>query len=159
MEQDVATLRGLFLDLAEQEQQVLVEHEGGRLAGRVVGLGDDVVVIEGRNGSGRSLVRPDAVQTIATEQVAPAADVRSHRERPSDLAFRDLLAAGAEQAIEVAVHVRGRSTLLSGVLRAVGEDILSIAATRLSTISTFVSLEHVVRVDLEPGTGEVARQR
>ncbi len=149
VERDSATLAGLLRDLAEHGLAVVLEHEGGRLAGRVVAIGPDCVVLDHRGAEGRSVVRTSDLLTVTTEPGASAPDVRSHRDLPSDLHLREVLAAASEERLPVRLHLRGRTEALGGRLRAVGEDVVTIAAEGTPAGRTFVPLERVVRVDLD----------
>lgn len=146
VEEDTASLVGWLRDAAEHGRNLLVEHEGGRLAGRVVGLGEDHVVLSRRGATGRSVVRLDAVVAVV-EDSGGATPLRGRRQVPSGHTLRDVLVDAAEQRCEVRAHLRGRAEALAGLVTALGEDVVTFGGSGRPRV--LVPLDRLVRLDLD----------
>lgn len=149
VERDSANLVGVLHDLAENEVGVVLEHPGGRVAGRIVGLGADCVVVADRRSPTHAAIRLSEVQLVEVAPWHVALDARGHRTVAADLTLREVLAAAVEDRRDVRLHVRARQEVLGGRLRAVGEDVLTVVDRSVGGRPTCVALAHLVRADLE----------
>lgn len=149
VEQDSANLLGVLRDLAENQVGVVLEHAGGRVSGTIVALGADCVVLAERRGRGHAAVPLGQVQLVEVAAWHVARTDRGHVAHPSDLGLREVLAAAVEDRRDVRLHVRGRDEPVSGRLRAVGADVLTVVDRVAGGRTTCVALAHLVRADLE----------
>lgn len=126
-----ATWTGVLVDLAEGQTEVTVWlGAGAKLAGCLVGVGRDFVVLErgagGRAGGGPVLVRSDAVAALVPTPSPGAIRRGPGGERPAPL---ELTLAGALDALageEAPVTVRAGTDAIAGSLVASGEDVLTL---------------------------------
>jgi hypothetical protein len=150
MQRDTATFSGILRDLAEQQLSVVLEHAEGRIAGRIVTLATDHVVLESRGSGERAFVRLSAVITLAPEVGVLPPDSVGRREVAHDWTLRDALAEAADERPDVLLVLAGRSQLLAGQLRAVGEDVLTLVRPERPSGRTFVPINHIIRAVIRP---------
>lgn len=148
VERDTATFLGILRDVAEQQLTVVLDHLGGRVAGRVVRLGPDHVALRTTRADEVVLVALWAISAVETTPDGRETDVVGRREPGEALGLRDVLAEAAEDRPDVVVLLQGRDQVVSGTLRAVGEDVLSVGPNPPPGSSTLCRLDAVVRVVL-----------
>ncbi|WCO65594.1 hypothetical protein PO878_13905 [Iamia majanohamensis] len=116
-----ALVAGVLLDLAERADTVVVQGVAGRThRGRVRGVGEDFVAL--RTGRSDVLLPFDAVLAIRPEGRPLAGAARA---QALDLALAEALSAVAGERPRILVVARDGSGL-SGELRAVGRDVLTL---------------------------------
>jgi hypothetical protein len=119
-----ATLLGSLLDLAETGASVAVSLLGGRRHdGRLVGVGDDVVVLVER--SEHVVVRTEAIALVRTAPGTTAGPAAGARPAALDLHAGELLARLADGAPDVALALVS-GDVVGGRLLAAGADVLSV---------------------------------
>jgi hypothetical protein len=121
-----ATLAGVLLDLAERGDRVSVRTEFGRtLSGHVTLVAQDGVVLEGTLGT--SYLRFDGIATVRCPASRLLVEPSGDRRPPRSATLAALLADLAPERPRVAIAVTGERALLSGELRAVGSDVVTVA--------------------------------
>lgn len=148
IEQDTATLAGILRDFAEHGLGVTIEHPGGRLSGQIISLATDHVVLETRSAD-LAILAMWSVSTVAPQAGSIVPDPVGRGSRPSSQSLREVLADLVEGAPNALIQVIGRDQPVTGVLRAVGEDVVVVSAwqaTRATPSPTVIPLGHVVRV-------------
>ncbi len=137
-----ATLAGTLVDLAEDGAEVTLAVGPRRLAGRLVGVGVDLCVLEGRDGSS-SLVALERLSALwpAGQRGAPGGGERVP-ELP--LRFVDALAALAGEMVPVRLWLSG-GEILAGDLVAAGVDVVTV---RLPTPSRDYAYAPVRLIDV-----------
>jgi hypothetical protein len=123
-----ATFVGVLLDLAERQEDLSVRTASGRtLRGRVAVVARDAVVLE--SGAGlRTYLRLAGLAWVRRLPVRgeAAAEPAGDRPAPRNTTFAVLVADLAGDRPRVALGVTGEPTLLTGELRAVGLDLLTV---------------------------------
>jgi len=123
-----ASLAGVLLDLAEHGARVTVRTVFGRaLSGNVTVVAQDGIVLDST--MGRSYVRLDGIAWFRGATPRPLTEPAGDRHPPRAVTLAALLADLAPEHPRVAAAVTGERVLLSGELRAVGADVITIAAT------------------------------
>lgn len=145
MQRDTATFAGILRDLAEQDLAVVIEHRGGRVAGRVLALGPEHVLLQPGIDDQVVVVARWAITTVRAEQGARPVEPLGQRDVPTVASLRDVLAEFVPQRPEVALLLDGREGVVAGTLRAVGEDVATVGGQLGANPSTFVALHAVVR--------------
>ena len=122
-----ATLPGVLLDLAERGTRVSLRTVFGRsLAGHVSFVAQDGIVLDGVMGT--SYVRFDGIASFRGATGRPLTEPSGGRRPPRATTLVTLLAELAPERPRVAAAVTGERVLLSGELRAVGTDVITISA-------------------------------
>jgi hypothetical protein len=126
-----ATLVGILLDLAEHQDELSLRTTSGRtLQGRIVVVARDAVIL--RSGSGLcTYVRLGGlawVRRLPSDRQGRPRDGEPAGDRPAprDTTFAALVADLAGDRPRVALGVIGEQTPMTGELRAMGADVLTI---------------------------------
>lgn len=138
-----ATLAGVLLDLVGRDEPVTLGIEGGATAAAaVVGVGADVVVLDRRTGP-LSLVPLDRITTVHTAGRPPLGD----RPAPEGPHLVDLLARAGEREEVVVLTLRDRQ-VVTGVVDAVGADVVRVSPEDRRLGPTYVSVASIGEVDV-----------
>ena len=120
-----ATLQGSLLDLAEAGATVLVTTVAGRShRGEVTTVASDFVAV--RTSGATVLVALDAIVSVRPDPSSRAAVASGDRPAPVDLVLREALADAAAERPRVSVASRTPTDPVTGELRAVGLDVLTV---------------------------------
>jgi hypothetical protein len=117
-----ATLVGTLLDLAERGTAVSVTVGGRRHDGRIVAIGHDLVALADRDAI--VAVRTDAITIVRPQPGQPSVVASGDRPATLDLRLAELLGrlAGDEPAVSIALG----GDVVSGVLVAAGDDVVTL---------------------------------
>ncbi|MBI2708700.1 MAG: hypothetical protein HYX34_03275 [Actinobacteria bacterium] len=120
--QEEATLAGLLLDLAEREQEVVVQTAGGRRHGGLVrAVADDFLAL--RTGDGTDLLlRYDGVVAVRPKGRSPGP---GDRPRALDVTFAEAALALAAERPRIRLGTRDGQAV-AGELRSAGIDVLTV---------------------------------
>jgi hypothetical protein len=122
-----ATLAGVLLDAAERGDRLSVHTVFGRaLSGHVALVAQDGIVLEGPLGT--SYLPFEGIATFRRPSSRPIVEPTGDRRPPRLATIAALLAELAAERPRVAVAVMGERVLVSGELRAVGADVLTITS-------------------------------
>lgn len=119
---ETATFRGTLVDLAEAGSPVSVATPSRRLAGRLVGVGPDLCVLE--EAARITVVDLGCVVAVTPQGAAPVA-AAGDRATAVKLTFAEALASLADELAPVRLGLRGGETL-SGDLVAAGQDVVTL---------------------------------
>jgi len=134
-----ATLAGLFLDIAERGDTVALRTTFGRaLRGHLSLVADDGIVLDGALGT--SYLRFDGVATVRILAGRSVLEPSAERTPRRGAAIAALIAAAAVDRPRVAIAVTGEQGLLTGELRAVGSDVVTVA---VQDGAVYVATRHV----------------
>jgi hypothetical protein len=143
-----ATWAGLLLDLAESAAEVVCTVSGGaRLAGRLVGVARDFVVVE-RGGAGVGpplLVRIDAIGAI-TPAGGAARQPAGDRSAPLGITFSTALDALAGEGSPVTL--RAADEAFTGTVTACGTDVVTLRLEGMARRTVHLPLDAVMWVEL-----------
>ncbi|MEO6121493.1 MAG: hypothetical protein ABIW46_02025 [Acidimicrobiales bacterium] len=144
-----ARFTGLLVDLAERELPLSLVTTSGQVSrGRVRAVAADfVVVASASDGGTTSLVRLDAIATLRLEPGFRQSAVAADRPAPLATTFAEVLAGLAEERPRVRAVADGAGTL-TGELRAVGTDVVTIRLDGEPPSSVYVRLAAVSQVTL-----------
>ena len=119
-----ATWAGVLVDLAEAQATVSAAVGGTRIAGRLVGVGRDVCVIEAPDGR-PAVVRLDAITELSSTGTNPRGPAPGGSRRPaSALTLVDVLEAAAAESSPVTLHTAAGA--VAGELVALGADVVTL---------------------------------
>jgi hypothetical protein len=133
--EEEATFHGLLIDLAEGRADVTVHTRAQRrLAGRLVVVGNDLIVLAGDRGGERTFVPLPAVTTVRPGvETTPALGDRT-ASRTGTATFEAAMVDLAADRPPVCVHtVDGERT--TGTLRRVGRDYLAVQTAPSSEVA------------------------
>jgi len=141
-----ATMVGVLLDLAEGRQQLTIRMTSGRLArGSVELVALDAVAL--RTGAGHlTLLRLDAivwVRRVPGQPGEPATEPAGARPAARQATFAALAAGFAADRPQVSLAVAGESSLLTGELRSVGVDVLTVRLDGAPPVTAYISAPQV----------------
>jgi hypothetical protein len=141
-----ATFSGMLLDLAERGVGVVVATVAGRRHhGAVVVLGADFVSLRGPTAAEVVL----SMRAIASVRTAPAvAPAAGERVATTDLCLGDVLGGLAAERARVRLVVRDASEAVSGELRSMGQDVVTLRSDTEAGGTAYVPLDAVIEVSL-----------
>lgn len=123
--EESATFGGVLLDLAERLEPLTVRTAGGRThRGVVVAVGRDFLVVRDDR-QPPVFVAAGAVSWVRVTR-AGRADAAGDRPPPHEASFASVIAGLAAERPRVQVGVDGEATLLTGELRAAGQDVVTV---------------------------------
>ena len=146
--EDEAEFEGVLLDLAEGAvTAVITTSSGRRHPGRVVAVGTDFVAVR-TDGDRTTIVALGAVASVRVSglRAASRSGPQGGEGRSVNVAMADLLAHAAGRRPRVQVHC-GEATV-TGELRSVGTDVVSIQADGDPPGQAYVSLASVSEISL-----------
>lgn len=119
-----ARLSGLLVDLAERAASTVIQTSSGRTrAGRIAAVAHDFVVV--RNADDDVFIPMSAIASIKVEaETAPLAT--STRSATLPTTFVNVIAGLAGERPRVRLDVRGHQELVTGELRSVGADVVTV---------------------------------
>ena len=121
-----ATLVGVLLDAAERGDRLSIRTVFGRiLNGHVTVVAQDGIVVEGA--LGMSYLWFDGIASFRRPGLRSIVEPTGHRRPPRAATLVALLADVAVERPRVALAVTGEDALVSGELRAVGADVVTIS--------------------------------
>jgi hypothetical protein len=121
-----ATLAGTLLDLAEAGSPMAITTADGRThQGEIVGIAAEFVAL--RSARGSVLIALDAVVSVRPRAAARTAVASGDRPPPLDLTLREALADAVDDRPRVLLTSRGAAEPVAGELRAVGQDVVTLA--------------------------------
>ncbi len=135
-------MAGVLLDLAEGRQQLTIRMTSGRLVrGSVELVALDAVAL--RTGAGHlTLLRLDAivwVRRVPGQAGEPATEPAGARPAARPATFAALAAGLAAERPQVSLAVAGEASLLTGELRSVGVDVLTVRLDGAPPVSPHIS--------------------
>src|SRR3954447_4006003 len=147
-----ARLAGVALDLAERRAPVIVRTASGRTyRGKLAAIGSDFWMLGADRGHPCLL----AVTAVGSLRVAPGAggpswdpELVGDREGGLDMSMADALAVIAADRPHVSLGVSGDADLLTGELRAVGVDVLTLRSGAQPATTTYVPLSSVTECSI-----------
>jgi hypothetical protein len=142
-----ATFAGVLLDLAERGVGVAVATVGARrFQGVVHVLGADFIALRGRAGNEVLL----ALRTFASVRTAPAVGVATgERVVTTELCLADVLAELAAERARVRLVVLDGTEAVTGELRAVGQDVVTLRIDGQPQATAYVRTAAVAEVVLD----------
>jgi hypothetical protein len=141
-----ATMAGVLLDLAEGRQQLTIRMTSGRhVRGSVELVALDAVAL--RTGAGLlTLLRLDAivwVRRVPGQAGEPAIEPAGDRPAARPATFAALAAGLAAERPHVSLAVTGEPSLLTGELRSVGVDVLTVRLDGAPPVTAYISAPQV----------------
>jgi hypothetical protein len=141
-----ATFAGILLDLAERAVSVAVATVAGRrLQGVVVVLGADFMALRVASG-GEVLVALRAIASVRTASTVGVA--AGERVVTTDLRLQDVLGALAAERARVRLVVLDGGEVVSGELRSVGQDVVTLRTDGEAHASAYVPTSVVMEAVL-----------
>ena len=124
--EEEATLNGALADLAEHTTAVTVTTTSGRHhPGRIVAVGQDFCVLRTSGGT-LILIPAAAVSSVRVPPDRQRTEATGSRPAPVDATLHGVLAGLAGDRRRVLVALHGNAEVLSGELRSVGIDVLTL---------------------------------
>lgn len=121
-----ARFGGLLLDLSERAAMVVLRTTAGRsMRGRIVAVATDCCLVR-HDGGLATLVRFEATASLRPEPGHRAVDADADRTGPVAATMADVLVGMAAERPRVRVGLTGLSDTVTGELRAVGADVVTI---------------------------------
>jgi len=140
-----ATLVGLLVDLAEEGADVTVRTTSGRAhQGPIVAVGRDFVIVGVSRG--HVCITLDALATARRRPGRHRSETTGDRPAPRSLTLADHLAALAPEAPRVSLAAAGEPVLLTGELRSVGRDVMTVRLDGEPPVTAYVALRSVSEV-------------
>ena len=134
-----ASIVGVLLDAAEQQQTATIETVSGRRhTGAVVLVASDCCVVLAPSGT-RSYLALDGITVVTLDRSIRSVPASADRVAPISATLRELLADEIGQRPEIAVVSRGSDESVVGRLVAVGRDVLTLESDDRRTLA-YVSL-------------------
>ncbi|MGH9156850.1 MAG: DUF2642 domain-containing protein [Acidimicrobiales bacterium] len=140
-----ARFTGLLVDLAEQGVEVALGTTAGPVRGRVMAVADDFVMVAS-DGGRAAFVRLDAVATVRPEPGARHEEAAADRGPPAGAKLADVLAGLAAERPRVTLVTAGTPVPLTGELRAVGADVVSLRLDGRPPATVYVRMGAVNQV-------------
>ena len=138
-----ATFVGVLVDMAERGERVVLRTTTGRmLQGAIRAVGRDFVVIAGD--ASAAFVSLSGVAAVRLHPGRRSEDTSGDRAAPVDASFAALLAGVAGDRPRVQVGVTGEPHPVTGELRAVGLDVMTIALDGSTT--AYVPMTNLVEL-------------
>jgi hypothetical protein len=149
---EAARLAGVALDLAERRAAVIVRTSAGRThRGRLAAVGSDFWMLATDAGHPCLI----SVAAVGSLRVAAGAgrpswdpDLVGDRDDVVDMTMGDALAIVAADRPRVALGVRGDAEVLTGELRAVGIDVLTLRSAGQPPSTAYVPLSSVTECSI-----------
>lgn len=146
---EVATWAGTLEDLAERRLPVILQVAGGRAhRGRLVAAESDLVAL--RSDAGQLVVvRADAVRLLRPSPGEPVAVATGDRQRVVGRRLVEVIQELTEERARVTLGLDGGAEPVSGRLRALGEDVVTLELDASPRALAYLPLRAVQEVVLD----------